>query len=99
MITYRLEQEMSELFPGTEFVPYGYPVEKVHQEVVREVAGLSPVGRQRLLEEIEPLWDFGGPQKPIMSNRRSGIVYEGSDWEDPDPRIVYVDGDPQSLEK
>jgi hypothetical protein len=97
---YLLLQALAEEFPGaTEFVPYGYPVEQVRQEVAQQVAGLSAGDRQRLLEDVYELQLHGGPGKPIMSHRDSGVVYEGPDWEDPNPEHVDVDRDPQSLEK
>jgi hypothetical protein len=97
IITYLLNERLSEEFPGNEYVPFGYPVSKVRLAVVQEVAGLSPAELARLWEEANR--SQGGPQKPIMSNRGSRVLYDGPDWEEPDPAIVDIDPDRQSPTK
>jgi hypothetical protein len=96
---YLLMQRLSEEFPGTEFVPYGYPVEKLRLEVAQQVAGLSPADRQELLEQVPGALRQEGPGQPVMSHPRSGVIYEGPDAENPEPGGIPIDRDPQSVEK
>jgi hypothetical protein len=96
---YLLAQRLSEEFPGTEFVPYGYPVERLRQEAARQVAGLSPGDRQRLLEQVSAWQWREGPGRPVMSHPGSPVRYTGPDSEDPDPARIPIDNDPQSVEK
>jgi hypothetical protein len=99
LVEYLLMQRLSEEFPGTEFVPYGYPLESLRGSLTDHVASLSDANRQTLLQRIDDRQWQEGPDQPVISNPRSQVIYEGSDWEDPAPGLIPIDPDPQSVEK
>jgi hypothetical protein len=99
LVEYLLMRRLSEEFPGTQFVPYGYPLEPLREQLWDHVAGLSDTDRQPLLERVDD-WPWReDPGQPVISNPNSPVIYTGPDAEDPLPGLIPIDRDPQSVEK
>jgi hypothetical protein len=99
LVEYLLMDELSHMFPGTEFVPYGYPLENLRGPLRDRVAGLSDSDRQTLLEQVDARQWYNDPERPVISNPRSPVIYEGPDAEVPGPGLIPIEPDPQSVEK